>query len=200
MRLIIKTWKNQATGFDPAIVAQVKANAAKLDQIAPNPGSTVAPLSQGVLISTSDSGVVAVANPTGAAIAVPPNPTVADLLAAGLTVSSNQEAVSNAGALTGAAPAGIKVGVDKTTGEIYYTDAAGNWQKSPLGSPSDTVVLASLPSDTVTAIPTSTKVPNPKTVTVFDSAGVNITDSIVVTKTTLTSSRPWTDLQIYLEA
>ena len=46
-----------------------------------------------------------------------------------VTPASNElEVVTSAGALSGAAPVGAEVGVDTSTGDLYYVDASGNWQ------------------------------------------------------------------------
>jgi hypothetical protein len=47
------------------------------------------------------------------------------------------EVISNAGALSGAAPAGAEVGVDNTTGQMYYVDGSGNWQSAAAASMSE---------------------------------------------------------------
>lgn len=54
-------------------------------------------------------------------------------------LASADEVIVNAGALAGAAPTGAKLGVDDTTGDLYYV-SGGNWTAIPSGDASVTVV------------------------------------------------------------
>lgn len=72
------------------------------------------------------------------------------------------EVVENAGALSGAAPTGAQVGIDTTTGQVYYV-SAGNWTAVPTA----TIDLNTTVSDetgangTGTTTPTTPPTPTP---------------------------------------
>lgn len=72
-------------------------------------------------------------NMTGAAVAVPSPAIEANMLAAGFLKDSvlNAEVVTSAGTLSGAAPAGARLGYDLTNKRFYYVDAVGDWVLHP---------------------------------------------------------------------
>lgn len=57
---------------------------------------------------------------------------------------SGVEIVKNNGALTGAANASDKFGYDENNGNIYYVDAAGNWQSAAGTAPAATEAIAGI--------------------------------------------------------
>lgn len=114
---------------DPVAQAMAKAVQDRLNEIYPPAGKTVSP-GNSVSILTTDAGIKEFNNPTINTITVPANPTVADLIAAGLVQDTKTPGATDTVSLA-SLPADTWTAVPASTivadpASITVRDAAGN--------------------------------------------------------------------------